>query len=491
MKLIKLLSPLHIHEETVPDIDINTIQFQSGLVRNGDMFVAIRGLTNDGHDYIDEAIANGAAVIVGEKNLRFNKVPYYYVPDARDALGKMAAAFYNYPAFNHTTIGITGTNGKTTTAYMIRHLLTSAKQSCSLISTVANYINGMEQKSTATTPDALELQRMLKQSNDEFCVMEVSSHGIDQKRVEGTEFDFGIFTNLTHEHFDYHIDFHQYFEIKSKLFNRLKSHGEAIVNSSCPWGKKLIARLRAEGIPVYTFGETSTDDLQFVTNDNSVVTVRWLGKLWKFSLPMPGLHNIQNALASILLALRLGIDIQTIKSASETFAGVPGRYEIYQHSSGVRVIVDYAHTPDGLEQFLRTVYNEKRKKLVHIFGFRGNKDLSKREMMIQISAQYCDEIILTYDDLNGIKKEKMESELDNLSKLLVKRKTLIIYDRTKAIEYAWENAVAGDDIVITGKGPEIYREKYALPTVTDSETVKYLAAKYSNPFDVPTSELKL
>ncbi|MDF0728860.1 UDP-N-acetylmuramoyl-L-alanyl-D-glutamate--2,6-diaminopimelate ligase [Cytobacillus sp. S13-E01] len=480
MKLSKLISHLFTHRK-IPEIDINSIQFKSTLVRKGDVFIAIKGYNEDGHNYIKDSILNGAVAVIGEKDIKSLSVPYFQVKDSREALGQIAAIYYNHPSSVHNMIGITGTNGKTTTAYMVRHLLQSSQKSCSLISTVTNYINGMELIATATTPDALELQRILSLSSDEFAVMEVSSHGLDQKRVEGIHFDFGIFTNLSHEHLDYHHDLDQYFKIKSELFYRLKPQGEAIVNSSSPWGTKLIEKLRSDGIPVFTFGKSPNDTLQLHSYDgNSIINVSWQGERLDLKLNMPGIYNVQNALAAILVALRIGINFQSIKNSFETFTGVPGRFEVYKHSSGVTFIVDYAHTPDGLENFLKTVRTNHDKKLIHIFGFRGKKDLSKRKFMLQTSVFYSDEVILTIDDLNGVEKENMVSELYELSNRWGKGKTRIIVDRTKAIEYAWENASDEDYIVVTGKGPETYMEHFALPTETDEKTIKFLFAKQAS-----------
>lgn len=481
MKLNQLMFPL-IGTEIKPDIEINSIQFQSSLVQKGDIYIAIRGFTNDGHKYIGEAISKGASAIVGEEDLLSLPVPYFRVADSREALGRLATSFYNFPAKKHRMIGITGTNGKTTTAYMVKYILQYAEKSCSLISTVSNYINGQELVSTATTPSSLELNKLLSLSNDESVVMEVSSHGLDQKRVEGIEFEVGLFTNLTHDHLDYHKDLNEYFETKSKLFDCLGSAGAAIINSRCPWGLKMIERLRCREIPVYTFGHQATDDLQLLTfneqlDSDFIIQEKGKDEIWNIKLSMPGAYNRENAMAAILLARRMGVGMKLICEAIETFPGVPGRYEVYQHHSGISFVVDYAHTPDGMENFLETVKRRENKKLIHIFGFRGNKDVSKRKQMMDISSFYCDEIILTFDDLNGVSAKKMKTELNELAVKWGKGKARIITDRTSAIEYAWEHADKNSCIIITGKGPESYKEDFSLPTDTDADTIKYLFTK--------------
>ncbi|RSK26596.1 UDP-N-acetylmuramoyl-L-alanyl-D-glutamate--2,6-diaminopimelate ligase [Bacillus sp. HMF5848] len=481
MKLTELLSPLNLNKKVVPDIKIHNIEFRSKAVEKGDIFVAIKGIHDDGHKYIQHAISNGAVAVIGEKEIDDLPVPYIQVHDAREALGKMATVYFNTPSSKHGMIGITGTNGKTTTAYMLHHLLQSSQRSCSLISTVANYINGHEMNSTATTPNVLELQKMLQVSTDEFAVVEVSSHGLDQKRLEGVEFDFTIFTNLSHDHLDYHKTLEDYFLCKSKLFYKLKPNGIAVINSSCSWGKRLVDKLRGDGLNVYTYGVKDSDNLQLINDNKSTIKVKWLQNEWNVELPLPGIYNTHNALASILVALAIGVDVPSIQKAMKTFTGVPGRFEVHRHSSGITFIVDYAHTPDGLEKFLHTVKSFQPRKLIHIFGLRGNGDPSKRALMLETSIKHSDEVILTMDDLNGVKQASMSLELEALSTSYGKNKTQIITDRTRAIEYAWKNAKPGDFIVITGKGPELYKESFIIPTKTDSETVKYLFSEQFEP----------
>lgn len=291
-----------------------------------------------------------------------------------------------------------------------------------------------------------------------------------------------VFLRMTHDHLDYHKDLNEYFETKSKLFDCLGSNGAAIINSRCPWGLKLIERLRGREIPVYTYGQQATDDLQLLTfneqlDSDFIIQEKGKDEIWNIKLFMPGAYNRENAMAAILLARRMGVCMKVICEALETFPGVPGRYEVYQHLSGISFVVDYAHTPDGMENFLETVKKRENKKLIHIFGFRGNKDVSKRKQMIDISSFYCDEIILTFDDLNGVSAEKMKSELNELAVKWGKGKARIITDRTSAIMYAWEHADKYSCIIITGKGPESYKEDFSLLTDTDADTINYLFTK--------------
>ena len=239
-------------------IDITGIQFHSQKVLPGSIFVAIRGNLTDGHDYIKNAIEAGAAAIIGEKHIEGLAVPYYRVENARKVLADVSASYYGYPSKKHKIIGITGTNGKTTTAFMLWHILHHAGISASLLSTVSTMINGKETDSTSTTPDALKLQEALSQSDDEYVVMEVSSHGIDQQRVRGIDFDVAIFTNLSHEHLDYHKDMQSYYGTKRSMFEQVKEDGYTVVNTDCPWGRQLYEDIENSS-NVITYGSGEKD----------------------------------------------------------------------------------------------------------------------------------------------------------------------------------------------------------------------------------------
>lgn len=472
-----LMKDIQIQANSLPIIEVKNIHFHSKSITKGDLFIAISGSNQDGHQYIQEAITRGAAVIIGENDSLPLPVPYIRVKDARETLGKMATIYYGNPSRSHKMIGITGTNGKTTTAYMIHHILRFAGHTCSLIGTLGSLINGETYETKSTTPDAITLQKLLCASNDHCVVMEVSSHGIHQKRIEGTKYDYALFTNLSHEHLDYHSNLDEYFKIKSSLFEKLKTNGEAIVNSSCPWGERLIEKLRTKNIPLFTFGHQSDDDLQLLSSKGKaqqIMTLKEQEKLYTIKLPLPGAYNVSNAMASILLARRMGIEFDVIKEGFEGFKGTPGRLEIYKHQSNIDFIIDYAHTPDGLEQCLKAIHELGYRRIIHIFGFRGKRDVLKRKQMIDISDCYSEQVILTLDDLNGVSIEEMIGELDLLSSQCLEGKAIIHADRTEAILYAWENALPGDCLVITGKGPETYQQSFSLPTRTDQETIHYI-----------------
>ncbi|MBD8068198.1 UDP-N-acetylmuramoyl-L-alanyl-D-glutamate--2,6-diaminopimelate ligase [Bacillus sp. PS06] len=454
---------------------ISGVHFDSREINEGNLFIAISGTAMDGHQFIKQAIENGAAAIIGEKELTDLNVPYYKTSNSRLALAKVASEFYNHPWKRPIMIGITGTNGKTTTSYLLRHILETQGISCSLIGTVKHIINGKDFYSTQTTPDPILLQKLLVESTDEVIIMEVSSHGLDQNRVCGLKFDIGIFTNLSHDHLDYHSDLDSYFLVKSKLFTLLKSEGEAIIGTYSSWGKKLQEKLNLPSSRIFSFGTDAQDDYELIewNQGNHRCIIRDFTEKQSFLQPIPGLHNVWNTLGAYSVARRLKIEAKDIQEALLTFPGVPGRFETYSYAERPTVVVDYAHTPDGLDHTLKTAKSQHHSQLFHIFGFRGNRDHSKRETMLQISVFYSDFVILTLDDLNNEDYESLVKEMKRMASN-IGNNIKIIPDRTLAIEYAWKNASEKDLIIITGKGPETYKQEFVYPCNSDKETIDYL-----------------
>ncbi len=452
------------------------IQFDSRKVKVGELFIAISGTAFNGHDFIDDAIKNGASSIIGEKEILNLPIPYYKCSNARLALALAASEFYHHPWKRPIMVGITGTNGKTTTSYMLRHILETNGYSCGLIGTVQHIINGKEIASNQTTPNPLVLQELIAESSDDIIIMEVSSHGLHQDRVSGLKFDYAIFTNLSHDHLDYHQNLSDYFKVKSRLFSLLKDNGEAIIGTYTSWGKELTNNITIPSERVFTFGNSIENDIELIewNQAQQKSKLRIFTEHITLSLPSPGLHNLWNAMGASLLANRLNISTKDIKQSFTTFLGVPGRFETFHYDHRATTIVDYAHTPDGLEQCLKTAKFQCMGRLFHIFGFRGDRDKSKRKSMLSISSFYCDVIILTMDDLNNENIENMTEEMKNLTSTIPHSNFYIILDRTKAIEYAWKHSKQNDVIMITGKGPETYKHTFAYPCKTDQETVHFL-----------------
>ncbi|PLT28574.1 UDP-N-acetylmuramoyl-L-alanyl-D-glutamate--2,6-diaminopimelate ligase [Peribacillus deserti] len=478
MKLAELkaaIAPSIIQDSVTEDLPISGLQIHSGSINPGDMFVAISGYSHDGHEYIQEAIERGAQAIVGEKPIQLD-IPYIQVEDSRKALPKLACTFYNFPAEKHKIIGITGTNGKTTVSYMIKHILNYAGLSCSLFGTISYIINGEEFPPTNTTPDSLQLQELLAKSNDEYVIMEISSHALEQSRIDGLALDYGLFTNLAHDHLDYHQTMDNYFSAKQKLFDYLKPNGKAIVNSIDTWGSKLAAILEEKKVSVKKIAGEAGGDLGLarVSCEGGSFHVSIEGKSYPVFLSFPGLHNVYNAAMSILTCYEAGIPLETIIEALGCFIGVPGRFEIVEHPYGARFVVDYAHTEDAIEYMLTTVRSLGAEKVTHIFGFRGGRDQTKRDLMLQTSLEHSDQVYLTIDDLNGVPLETMLDELEKIKQRVDGSRVQIIPDRTAAIRKAWLQAERDEWILVTGKGPELYAEDFLLPVKSDLEALEYL-----------------
>ncbi|QUG42009.1 UDP-N-acetylmuramoyl-L-alanyl-D-glutamate--2,6-diaminopimelate ligase [Psychrobacillus sp. INOP01] len=469
MKLETLIAPLGIHiSQEDKSIEIKGLAFNSSKVEQNFIFVAIRGTLTDGHTFIEDAILNGACVVIGEENLISIGVPYIRVANSRKALGLLANIFYENPTQNKIMIGITGTNGKTTTSYMLKHILESVGISCSLFGSVSTIINGIENESTHTTADAVTLNQLLARCNDHVVIMEVSSHGLVQSRVEGLRFDYCIFTNLEHEHLDYHENMESYYLAKQSLFNYLKPHGIAVINSDSSCGERLctyVTSLNKEVIKI------NGKKPSYTVNDEELISLKDPIQSYSLNSRMKGKHNLENASLAFSTAISLNIDPLNIERSLENFSGVPGRFELFQHPAGATCIVDYAHTGNAFSHILETasLYNPQR--IIHIFGFRGNRDVQKRKNMVQISLEKCHLCILTFDDLNGVPSEQMIQDLYALDPL---NRCIIIPDRTLAIQYAWEKAKNNDFIVITGKGIENYQQSFSLPTASDIHTLNYL-----------------
>lgn len=469
MKLETLIKPLGIHiSQEDESIEIQGLAFNSSEVEKNFIFVAIPGAQTDGHMYIGDAILKGACVVIGEENLTSVGVPYIRVPNARKTLGLITQIFYGNPTQHKIMIGITGTNGKTTTSFMLKHILESVGISCALFGSVSTIINGVEQESYHTTTDAVTLNKLLATCHDRVVIMEVSSHGLVQSRVEGLRFDVCIFTNLEHEHLDYHKTMESYFEAKQSLFEYLKPNGIAVINSNTSWGERLCAFVNTLNKEVIKINGTNPT---YMVNDEELISLDAPIQSYSLKSRMKGKHNLENASLAFSTAISLNIDPLNIERALESFGGVPGRFELFEHPTGATCIVDYAHTKNAFSHILEAarLYNPQR--IIHIFGFRGDRDVQKRKSMVEVSLEKCETCILTFDDLNGVPSEQMIRDLNALDPM---NRCIIIPDRTLAIQYAWEKAQNNDLIVITGKGIENYQNSFSLPTASDIHTLHYL-----------------
>ncbi|GAB3796940.1 UDP-N-acetylmuramoyl-L-alanyl-D-glutamate--2,6-diaminopimelate ligase [Virgibacillus kimchii] len=480
MKLKHLIEDLDIKEEIKPktiNLSIKGIAENSDEVSKDYIFVAVNGYNSNGHDYIGDAIEKGACVIIGETDIPSLPVPYIRVDNSRKALGVVAKNFYGNPSKSKLMIGITGTNGKTTTSYLLKHILEESGKTCSLIGTIQYVINGNAKESSNTTPSALDLQKLLYESKDEVIIVEVSSHGLSQQRIEGAMFDFCLFTNLEHEHLDYHDTIEEYFQTKMLLFNYLKDSGQAIVNTDNYWGEKLVKTLEVRGITVYGVGQYAEDELRILrfNNEKSTIAVKENDEINHIFSPMNGIHNMYNTAMAYKTSRLLGIPKEGIIESLSYFEGVKGRFETIKLFNGATVVIDYAHTEDAVFHCLTTAKKYGAKKVIHVFGFRGDRDQFKRQGMLAITSELSDRFVLTMDDLNTISYSEMIETLNYLNINYGNEKGVIIPDRTLAIKWAIEYTNQDDWIIITGKGHETYQQNYHSPTNSDQETVRYIA----------------
>ncbi|MFC3884080.1 UDP-N-acetylmuramoyl-L-alanyl-D-glutamate--2,6-diaminopimelate ligase [Bacillus songklensis] len=480
MELYDVLHGIKINNqaEILKNISIDGLSFHSNKVQKNEVFIAISGGRHDGHDYIKQAINHGAAAVVGEKEIKEElPVPYIRVQDSRKALAKMAANYYKNPAKKHIMIGITGTNGKTTTAFMLKHLIEEAGYTCAMFGSVVNVMNGKEFPAVHTTPDSLELNRLLHVSDDDFVVMEVSSHALSQARVEGIEFDYCLFTNLGHDHLDYHKSFEEYFSVKASLFNQLKSDGFAIVNIDNQWGEKLQAILEEKKINTISLSQFEEAEWTFRKTLNglcpSVILKNRQKEELHFHVKMPGEHNIYNSVMALITGRKIGIAIDKLVLGILSFKGAPGRFEMIDYD-GITIVIDYAHTADAFEHCLKAAHECGAKKVFHVFGFRGGRDETKRGDMLQTSVGLADCCILTLDDLNNVPFDSMVLTMSTLNKEYGRDKGEVIPDRTLAIKNAIKSASCGDWVFITGKGNESYKFPFEIGTSSDTETVLFL-----------------
>ncbi|HDL09733.1 MAG TPA: UDP-N-acetylmuramoyl-L-alanyl-D-glutamate--2,6-diaminopimelate ligase [Candidatus Omnitrophica bacterium] len=464
MKLKEILSGIEYYCRNFQNLEVRGIAINSNQVFPGYMFVAIRGEEKDGHDFVYEAIERGASVLVVNKGfdqLMFHRnIVVIQVPDTREAICKIAANFYGHPFRFLDIIGITGTNGKTTVSFLLDKIFTYAGYHSGVIGTVCYRIGNREIPSTNTTPDSVSLQKYMDemvQSGQDVLILEASSHGLAQKRLNGIKFDCGIFTNLGKDHLDYHRDMENYYRAKKILFTELlKDNGVAIINIDDEYGHRLYGEISGEKI---RYGFSPQADVRAVEYKMSFKGISFkvdvMGREIKVFSRLLGVHNIYNILAALAVAYRYNIEFSKVLYAIENFTGVRGRLERVFGSSHLKVFVDYAHTPDALENVLSTLRSLKKGRLWVVFGCGGNRYREKRAIMGEIASYLADRVIITSDN------PRDENPLDIIEDILTgvknKDKCEVIPARKEAIEKTIEQADIGDVILIAGKGHERYQ----------------------------------
>ncbi|HYW18686.1 MAG TPA: UDP-N-acetylmuramoyl-L-alanyl-D-glutamate--2,6-diaminopimelate ligase [Nodularia sp. (in: cyanobacteria)] len=469
MKLRELLAAVDgVDYRAVADAEVQGLKTNSHACGVGDLFIGMPGTRVDGGDFWPSAIASGAvAAIVSPEAVQKNPPPGEAVvvsaADMTQACAQLAAAFYGYPGQTLKLVGVTGTNGKTTTTHLIEFLLTKAHLSTALMGTLYTRWPGFEQTAVHTTPFAVELQQQLAEAVNagcEFGAMEVSSHALAQGRVLGCEFEVAVFSNLTQDHLDYHSDMEDYFAAKALLFSPEYLKGRAIINVDDNYGKRLIASLSSDRVWSYSVNDHSADlwmsDLSYEPNGVSGMLHTPKGNV-AFRSPLVGQYNLENLLAAVGAVLHLGLDLQSVAAVIPEFPGVPGRMERVQISpeQEISVIVDYAHTPDSLENLLKAARPFIPGKMICVFGCGGDRDRTKRPKMGKIAAELADVAVLTSDNPRTEDPERILQDV--LAGIPDTAKPTVICDRAIAIRTAILQAQPGDGVLLAGKGHEDYQ----------------------------------
>jgi UDP-N-acetylmuramyl-tripeptide synthetase len=485
--LIDTLKALRVHGakrsvlgagETDPEI--GSIHCRAQDVQPGGVFVAITGSSADGHDYIDEALSRGARAIVIQKETEVDGLAIK-VTDTRKALAILAAAFYGNPSEKLFLIGITGTNGKTTTAYIVEGILQQAGYRVGVIGTVNYRYAGKVFDNPVTTPESMDLQRILAQMQKAgvtHVVMEVSSHAIDLFRIQHCWFDVGVFTNLSQDHLDFHGDMNAYWSTKKKLFRAYlpsgpkKNRVRAVINCHTAWGRELAEDLEISVLRVGDPENAGVNGIEFQCRlDGISGRIQTPEGDFGFQSPLVGRHNLENILCAAGVAAALGLDPEVIRDGVESVAHVPGRLERIENQSGRFVYVDYAHTPDALENVINALLDLSPDRIICVFGCGGDRDRKKRPLMGQIATRQCDLSVITSDNprtekpiaiiehiLAGIKNQNSRAYSPaELKDGFQNRGHVVEPNRQRAITLGIEVSRPGDTILIAGKGHETYQ----------------------------------
>jgi UDP-N-acetylmuramoyl-L-alanyl-D-glutamate--2,6-diaminopimelate ligase len=463
MKLSDLIKDIQVLQTTGDtNLSLSGITFDSRGVLPGYLFVAVKGTLSDGHDYIEKAIASGASAVVCEQIpvLPASDSIFVRVADSARALGILASAWYGHPSQRFNLIGITGTNGKTTTITLLHRLFNQLGYKTGCFTTIRNYIGNETIEATHTTPDPLQLNRLMKDMADsgcEYVFMEVSSHALIQKRVEGLQFRGGIFSNITHDHLDYHKTFEEYIRAKKLFFDGMPAGAFALINSDDKNGRVMVQNTRSA---VSYYGLRSMAEFKgrileshlngmLLSIDNTEFWTRFIGEF-----------NAYNILAVYSCAMLLGQKKEEVIRLLSSMETVEGRFQYVQSDKGITAVVDYAHTPDAVQNVLKTIAQIRKGKehVITVIGAGGNRDKTKRPVMARVAAEMSDRLILTADNPRNEDPVEIINDMKAGLEPELLDKTIIQPDRTEAIKTAFMLAQSGDIILIAGKGHENYQE---------------------------------
>jgi len=447
------------------DREVTGVRYDSRRVTAGNLFVAVRGDVFDGHSFIEQAVDKGAIAVVGEQAALSKRATVIVVPDSREALAQLASTFFGHPSGKLKMIGVTGTNGKSTTAFLIKHLLELASQSTGLIGTIQYEIGERRLPASRTTPESLDLQELLSQCVEAGCrnvVIEVSSHALSQGRSNEIEFAVGVFTNLTRDHLDFHRGMKDYFEAKARLFESLRQSPredrKAVINVDDPYGQQLVGRF-GKDLSIITYGMGARADFRAsdfkVEMNGTSYRLDAKDKSYLVRLPLIGRFNIYNSLAALAAVRAAGLDVRTAVQALAKAPQIPGRLEAVPAKRKFQVFVDYAHTDDALLNVVKTCRDLNPNRLILVFGCGGNRDKTKRPLMGAVADQYADYAFITSDNP---RKEDPEAIIRDVETGFKHQNYEKIVDRKEAITRAIAMAQPRDIVLIAGKGHEKYQE---------------------------------
>lgn len=444
------------------EIAVNKIEFDSRKIQENDVFVAIRGTVSNGHDFIEKAINLGAVVVVCDTlpEVIITGITYIQVKDTNSALAFMASNYYDNPSSKLRLVGITGTNGKTTIASLLYQLFKKAGYKVGLLSTVKIMVNDVEHKATHTTPDSLTINYFLNEMIEigcDYCFMEVSSHGVHQKRTEGLQFEGGVFTNLSHDHLDYHPTFAEYRDVKKSFFDHLPKSSFALTNVDDKNGAVMLQNTNARKL-TYALKSYANYKAQILENQLSGLLLKINeNEVW---VKLIGTFNAYNLLAIYGTAVELGLESLEVLRLLSELESVSGRFQFIVSNDKITAIVDYAHTPDALENVLKTINDirTKNEQLITVVGCGGDRDKTKRPIMANIATQMSDKVIITSDNPRTENPSTIIAEMEAGVEPQNFKKSLSIEDRKQAIKTACQLANANDIILIAGKGHETYQE---------------------------------
>ncbi|MFZ5352684.1 MAG: UDP-N-acetylmuramoyl-L-alanyl-D-glutamate--2,6-diaminopimelate ligase [Bacillota bacterium] len=444
------------------DKEISSIEYDSRKVKKGSLFICIKGFQVDGHDFALKAVQNGATALLVEDDIEFEDVTIIRVKNTRLSMPLVAAAFYDYPTESLKLIGITGTKGKSTIAFLVRSILEANKSKVGLIGTICSCIGDRIISSVRTTPESIDLQCIFKEMLDEgieYAVMEVSSHSLALNRVDGCDFKIGVFTNLSQDHLDFHKDFEDYRNAKKKLF--YKTTEANIINADDYHGRIIIDEIKKLNTRLITFAIDSYADITAKDVDFDAKGVRFTLVTPEYEIPIentiPGKFSVYNCLAAAAACYTIGIDKEVIREGLGRIRNVPGRSEVVDIDKPYTVIIDYAHSPDSLENILKAVRQYTKARIITLFGCGGNRDKEKRPMMGETAGRLSDYCIITSDN------PRSEEPMDIIRQIEVGMKKtacdyICIENRKDAIKFALTIAREGDTVLLAGKGHETYQE---------------------------------